>query len=77
MFIQTITNKKINPFHAIAEYRDNWGNTYQRSVRQGGFKTKEAAIACLKNKVGHVSQMVGGRVKTVYLKTKEGEYHVN
>lgn len=75
MFIQTVTNKVIRPFHAIADVRDEWGNTMPRTVRQGGFATKEAAVAALKNKVGHVLQMVQGKNVTVYIKTAAGEYH--
>ena len=73
MLIKTVVNKKIRPFHAIAEIRDQWGNTMPRTVRQGGFASREAAIKALNNRVGHVVQMTQGKNVTIYIKTKKRE----
>ena len=77
MLIKTVVNKKIRPFHAIAEIRDQWGNTMPRTVRQGGFASREAAITALKNKVGHVVALTQGKNVTVYVKPYKNQEGVN
>lgn len=69
--------KNINKFHTIAEYTDQYGATYLHPTRMGGYKTKQGAIKALKNRVGHVIEMTGGKNVCVFIRTKVGEAHVN
>ena len=77
MFIDTHKHEKINRFHAIAEYTDQYGAKYLHPTRMGGYKTKKGAIKGLKNMVGHVVQLTGGKNVTVFIRTKDGEFDYN
>ena len=73
MFIDMHKHEKnINKFHTIAEYTDQYGAKYMHPTRIGGYKTRNAAIKALNNKVGHVVELTGGKNVTIAIKTKEG-----